>query len=283
MIQDNLTAPLVVSSSGATNRGHKRPHNEDSFIAEYPVFLVADGMGGHEAGDIASAIVIDCFRQFVGRESVTPSEIVEAVATAQSRVGDLSDSRNRGAGSTVTGAISSRDTNGDRTWVIVNLGDSRTYRASVTGVEQVTRDHSLQQELIARGEADSENVGAIAQRNVITKAVGDRVSIPDLWALPFVNGERILVCSDGLTTEVSDDEVERVLGSTDNAELAAGKLVAAALAHEGRDNVTVVVVDVIEGGLDRAYRPSRWYEFGVAAQDADDAEDTDTIPRERVR
>ena len=271
--------PLLLSISGATNRGNRRSQNEDSFIAEYPVFLVADGMGGHDAGDIASSTVIECFRPFVGRDSVSPEEIADTIDRAQRVVGQLARTKERGAGATLTGVIASRNGLGERTWIVVNMGDSRTYRIAADGLQQLTVDHSLQQEFLASGRPDAIEAASLVTRNVITRAIGDGVSHADFWALPFVNGERILVCSDGLTTEVTDDVVADILATYPSVEQTAVRLVDAALDNQGRDNVTVIVIEVLEGGRDAGWGPSDWYSFEARA--VEDDGDTNTVPRER--
>lgn len=243
-------APLTLNASGASNRGLQRALNEDSFLADFPVFIVADGMGGHDAGDRASAAVIDVFRSLVRRDDLRPEEVLPLVAAAQQAVAEIASETTRGAGSTLSGAIAVRHDNGERHWLILNVGDSRVYRAIGDRFEQLTVDHSLAQELIERGELDPSEAHAFAGRNVITRAIGDPESEPDFWLVPMVSGERLLVCSDGLTGELSDETIKVGLTFGGSTEHTATTLINQALEHGGNDNITVVIVDVLEGGID---------------------------------
>ncbi len=274
--------PLLVSASGATNTGNVRSQNEDSLLAEYPVFLVSDGMGGHEAGDVASAMVVECFRSFVGRDFVATHEVVDAIAHAQRIVSDLSEHRDRGAGATLTGVIATRDGAGQRAWLAINIGDSRTYLRDAVALRQVTVDHSLLQEALDATNADPAMVAGVVKKNVITRAIGDDVSSADYWLVPLVNGTRILACSDGLTGELTDSEMDAILQSFPSSEDAVIELVEGALDRAGRDNITAVVIDVLEGGQDYAGEVAA-YAFDPHGSDEDDDGDTVTRPRSERR
>ena len=130
-------------------------------------------------------------------------------------------------------------------WLVLNVGDSRTYRMAGAVLEQVTQDHSEVAELVAAGVVAAEDASRHPRRNVVTRVLGGgspQVE-PDVWLLPVSPGDRMLVCSDGLTDELSDARIEAELRATDDAQEAADRLVAAALAAGGNDNVTVIVVD----------------------------------------
>jgi protein phosphatase len=243
-------APGVVTLAVGvrTDTGNRRAANEDSVLAESPVFVVADGMGGHEAGDRASAAVVAAFDRYarVG-ERASIDGVRMALAAAEAAVEGLATGSARGAGSTVTG-VALVDHEGLPCWLVFNVGDSRVYRQLGTDLQQVTIDHSLGQELVDSGELRREDLREFPRRNVITRAIGAVDSAADSWLLPITNGERLLICSDGLTSEVTDEAIRATLTMTGRADAAADALVERALEAGGRDNITVIVVDVVSGG-----------------------------------
>lgn len=226
----------------ATDRGRLRALNEDSLLAYPPIFLVADGMGGHEAGDVASKLVIDEFSALVGRESVTADEIHEYFGRTAQRIRETLVGKT--GGTTVAGAaITEHD--GGKYWLVFNIGDSRVYRFADGELEQISVDHSVVQELVDRGDIDSECARVHPERHVVTRAVGTGVSPePDYWMLPAGQHDRLLICSDGLTTELTDAQVQDALATLADPQQAADWLVEAAVKAGGRDNVTIIVVDV---------------------------------------
>ncbi|HEY1105929.1 MAG TPA: protein phosphatase 2C domain-containing protein [Agromyces sp.] len=239
-----------LSAAAATDVGLVRRANEDAALAERPVFVVADGMGGYEAGDRASAAVVAAFREHVaGRTVATLADVRTALATASDAVAAVAATTDRGAGSTVAG-IALVDDEGEPAWLVFNVGDSRVYRHHGTVLEQLTVDHSLGQELVDNGALAPEDLATFERRNVITRAIGAPDSTADSWLLPVINGERLLICSDGLTSEVSDEGIRATLTMSGRPESAAAALVQRARQAGGRDNITVVVVDVVTGGLD---------------------------------
>jgi PPM family protein phosphatase len=240
--------PLQVSAGARTDRGRRRTVNEDAFLAEYPVFVVADGMGGHEAGDLAAAAVVDAFRPLVGRDDLAPAHVTEAVRAAHRTVAALASSTRRGAGSTLAGVVAV--SHGDvRRWLVINVGDSRVYRLLSNRLDQLTVDHSVAQELVEQGRLARDEVAEYRGRNVITRAVGDDQSEADYWLLPVVTGERLLVCSDGLSGELPDEALRAGLTLGGSTEQTAHTLVDHAVERGGRDNITAVVVDVLAGGI----------------------------------
>lgn len=271
--------PVSVAWGAASDVGRRRTLNEDAFLAAPPLFLVADGMGGHQAGEIASATVVDEFARLSGRASLTIHDVQEALRTARSRVDALPEGGGAGAGTTLAG-VAVVDVDGEGYWLTVNLGDSRTYRLSEGELEQVSVDHSVVQELIDAGQLDAASAARDARRNVITRAIGaGSDSEADFWLLPAEEGDRILVCSDGLPTEVDDARIREILAAESHPQAAADRLVAEAVAAGGRDNVTAVVVDAlavrVRGGRDRADT--------VPTAAAFDEIDGDTLPRARAR
>jgi len=241
-------ASVTLVFAGLTDPGMKRTANEDSFFAESPVFLVADGMGGYEAGDRASGAVVDAFRAHVrGPGYPTLDDVRDALIAAESGVADVAASTSRGAGSTVTGVVLVEH-EGIPHWLVFNVGDSRVYRHEGGDLEQLTTDHSLGQELIDQGKLAREDLNSYGERNVITRAIGAADSTADSWLMPVTNGERLLVCSDGLHSELDDESIRATLTMSGRPESAADALVQRAKLAGGRDNVTVIVIDVISGG-----------------------------------
>ncbi len=243
-------AALQLTVAALTDPGLKRTVNEDSYIAASPVFLVADGMGGYEAGDRASAAVVAAFRsQIDGADYVQLEQVRDALLAADDRVADVAESTSRGAGSTVSGAVIVEHA-GSPHWLVFNVGDSRVYRHVGSELTQVTVDHSLGQELVDRGELRREDMNSFAERNVITRAIGAPDSLADSWLLPVVNGERLLICTDGLHSEVDDEGIRAMLTMGGRPESAADALMRRAKRNGGRDNITIIVLDVVSGGAD---------------------------------
>jgi serine/threonine protein phosphatase PrpC len=230
-----------------TDTGRKRKVNEDSVLVSSPVFLVADGMGGYEAGDRASAAVVDAFRALAGVGYGTLAGIRDALIDADARVAVVADSTKRGAGSTVAGAVLIEH-DGEPHWLVFNVGDSRVYRHYGSDLEQLTIDHSLGQELVDSGELQPQDLATYADRNVITRAIGAADSTADSWLVPVVNGERLLICSDGLTSELDDESIRASLTMGGKPESVVTSLVQRANDSGGRDNISVVVIDVVSGG-----------------------------------
>jgi serine/threonine protein phosphatase PrpC len=237
---------VVLNVASLTDTGLKRAANEDSVLAASPVFLVADGMGGHEAGDRASAAVVAAFEP-LGGAAVEVDDVRAALARAAEVVESIAAAHKQGAGSTVSG-VALVDHEGAPHWLVFNVGDSRVYRHHRNELVQLTIDHSLGQELVDAGELRAEDLPTFAQRNIITRAIGAADSAADSWLLPVIDGERLLLCSDGLSGEVSDEAIRATLTMCGRPETAASALIRRALQAGGRDNVSVVVIDVISGG-----------------------------------
>ena len=239
---------LELSVAAVSDAGLKRPGNEDSYLAQGSAFVVADGMGGYESGDKASAAVVAAFRERFGAGDIRDFAAVhEALVDADERVAVVAQGTQRGAGSTATGIVAViHDAN--PYWLVFNVGDSRVYRHSGSELEQLTKDHSLGRELVDAGELAPEDLATFKDRNVITRAIGAADGLADSWLVPVIDGERMLLCSDGLHGEVQDEAIRAILTMNGRTETVAKALVDRALANGGRDNVTVVVVDVISGG-----------------------------------
>lgn len=244
----------------ATDAGGRRTVNEDAVLAEPPVFLVADGMGGHVHGSMASTAVVEAFTDFARSltrgQAVQPADVLGAVADAQARIrqGLRTDNgaaapapgeRGPTAGSTVAGAVLTHH-EGSAYWLVFNIGDSRIYRYDEHGLAQISTDHSVVQELLDAGAIDLWAARRHPQRNIITRAVGSGEDVePDFWMLRANSPQRLLLCSDGLVTELSDQHLGAALGGGGGPQWVAQQLLQDAVADGARDNVSLVVVDLI--------------------------------------
>nr|WP_309067591.1 protein phosphatase 2C domain-containing protein [Microbacterium sp.] len=234
----------ILTWAGATHRGRKRDINQDALLTAYPLFVVADGMGGHIGGEIASASTIDRLQRMVGKGPVSPEAIEKALTKAVRDIGDHPDTTDEGTGTTVTGVYLDI-TEDDATWVALNIGDSRVYIQRDDALAQVTTDHSLVQELVAAGRLSPEEAENHPYGNVITRAVGpSEGAVPDYVRLDVRDGDRFVICSDGLTKELTDYGILHFLRLHDDPAAAVDAMLEAALENGGRDNITIVVLNV---------------------------------------
>ncbi|WP_114856406.1 PP2C family serine/threonine-protein phosphatase [Brachybacterium sp. YJGR34] len=251
MIDPSLSDPdqpgtIRVVSAATTHVGHVRATNEDSILDAAPIYLVADGMGGHNAGEVASAIAVEEFEKLTIQENVTVEQLGDALSSAATRIGELGGESTLGAGTTVS-LVATMVLDEVGYWVVLNLGDSRVYRLSADIFEQVTVDHSVVQELMDRGELTPEQARMHPYRHMVTRALGaGPESDPDYWLIPAETGDRMLICSDGLTGEVDDATIERVLRSPSDVRTIGEDLVRLALDGGGHDNISVVLVEAVE-------------------------------------
>ena len=242
----DIEGTIRVVSAAATHVGHVRATNEDSVLNASPIYLVADGMGGHNAGEVASAIVVEEFEKLTLQENVTVEQLGEALRSSATRIGELSGESTMGAGTTVA-AAATMVLDGIGYWVVLNLGDSRVYRLSGEIFEQVSVDHSVVQELMDRGELTPQQASTHPYRHMVTRALGAGPdSDPDYWLIPAETGDRMLICSDGLTGEVDDAVIEKVLRGPADVRTLCDDLVGRALDAGGHDNISVVVVEAVE-------------------------------------
>lgn len=248
---------MQVVSAGRTEVGCVRKHNEDNFLMEpdLGLFVVADGLGGHAAGEVASRIVVEKIGQFithsVERDKTWPVEYDTSLPYDGNRLkaallladqGILQDIRSNpereSMGSTVVACL----VNGEAV-TLVHVGDSRAYLLNPTGIQQVTRDHSWVAEQVANGILTPDEARRHPFRNVITQALGNGgeldISVRELRASEL---DRILLCSDGLSGMIQDEEIWDIVRNAPDMEEAAGRLVAKAMANGGEDNITVVIV-----------------------------------------
>lgn len=245
--------PIELRAGAATHAGRRRKINEDALLAQAPLFLVADGMGGHDAGDRASAAVIAEFSALLGVPYLSIDDVRAALRRARTRV-DAIVSGGRAAGTTLTGVVVA-EVGGVGYWLTVNVGDSRTYRYAHGILEQISVDHSVVQELVDAGVLADEDVGSDSRRHEITRAIGaGSGGEADYWMVPAEPGDRMLVCSDGLSGELSAQRLRDILDAEADPQGAATRLVHEALVHGGRDNVTAIVVDAVRvAGADDVY------------------------------
>lgn len=245
------TAPRLAVAA-RTDRGRRRELNEDALFAADPCFLVADGMGGHELGDAASKAAISAFTErFTAPGEASLQSVDAAIDDARVRVNAVAAQTQRGAGCTLSGAIRVMH-EGVPHWYVLNVGDSRVYLQRGNLLQQLTIDHSLRSERLSAGD----NLGAQTPRNIITRALGSDDDRHDAWLLPLETGSRLLVCTDGLTSEVTDDQLQAVLAAGGRSDSVVEKLLCRALDGGGRDNVSIVLVDVLSGGVEMPFADS---------------------------
>ncbi len=228
----------------ATDVGRIRRANQDHHLVRDGLFVVADGMGGHSGGEIASEVTVDALRES-GVVS-TLDELIDQIQEANAQV--VARGRRepalRGMGTTVC-LLADLSRAGPHRLGIANVGDSRLYRLTDDGVHQHTADHSLVEALVRSGRLSRAEAAIHPQRNIVTRALGiDEKVLVDAWELVPVTGDRYLICSDGLFGEIGAPEISEVLHSLADPQEAAEDLVSRACAAGGRDNVTVVVVDI---------------------------------------
>lgn len=227
----------------ASDRGLVRPANEDSFFLRPGLYAVSDGMGGARAGEVASQMA--CFGLMgIDPVSAGPAELSGVVVSINRAITGRSAADNAlmGMGTTLTAALIR-----DGRLILAHVGDSRAYLLRQGGLTQLTEDHSWVGEMVRRGELTPAQAAVHPHRSVITRALGTEAEVvPDVSETPVAPGDRLLLCSDGLSGMVTDEAIAGVLRSGGEPQGVAEELVRAALAGGGEDNITVVVVDVLE-------------------------------------
>jgi len=258
----------------ATHVGQIRAQNEDNLVAVDGVFVVADGMGGHEAGEVASQIAVERIRADLDVDGLPEaSTVVDSISNANGDIfrAAIANPGQAGMGTTVTAiavigdklagrGAPNLDVNDDgkmtpiraaqpsEALVLANVGDSRTYLLRHGRLRRVTVDHSYVQELVSTGHISEDEARTHPRRNIITRALGIEPDVKvDWWTLPLIRGDRFLLCSDGLVDEVADPDILETITTLKDPQEAAERLVAQANEAGGRDNITVIVVDVLEG------------------------------------
>jgi PPM family protein phosphatase len=243
----------IVEQVGRTDVGRQRSVNEDALVLAPPFFAVADGMGGARAGEVASAMAADAFEGEHDSGEDAEAQLSRILREANRRIYDLAvaDDSHRGMGTTVTAAKVSGDEVS-----LGHVGDSRAYRLRDGELKQLTRDHSLVAELERSGQITPEAAEHHPQRSIITRALGPEPDVQvDTYTLAGRAGDLFLICSDGLTSMISDDELAAILRSASSLDEAADSLVRAANQSGGKDNITVVLFRLGDGGAEPAPPP----------------------------
>ena len=249
----------VAEQFSHSDTGRQRRGNEDAFLERAPLFVVADGMGGAQGGEVASRIAIELFADDLDiEEAADPAERLagraeEANAEIYARAQD--DAELTGMGTTLTAAYV-----GPVEVSFAHVGDSRAYRFHDGHLERLTHDHSLVEELIRQGQLTEEEAEEHPQRSIITRALGPEPDVDvDIVTLDGVDGDVFLLCSDGLTSMVSESDVERIVAGSATLAAAGKALIAAANKAGGRDNITVVLfrLEEVDGATPREPAPPR--------------------------
>jgi serine/threonine protein phosphatase PrpC len=259
----------ISDSAGTTDAGRKRRRNEDALVLHPPLFAVADGMGGAQAGEVASRLAAAVFREFHDADELEPEERVAAIIQeANRRIYERarSDAQVSGMGTTITAALLS-----DAGVAIGHVGDSRAYRLRQGRLEQLTEDHSLVADLVRSGRLSPEEADTHPQRSVITRALGTDPEVDvDTFFVPAEPDDVFLLCSDGLTTMVGEEEIVETIGKSSTLEQATKALVKAANRAGGEDNITVVLFSL----SGEAEVPEETAVAPVEPRDEPDLEDT---------
>ncbi len=237
---------MKLTPGGSTDKGQVRDGNEDGYVVDrrLQLFAVADGMGGHRAGEVASATALEALRAAIA----SGTGLGDAITNANTAVHDKSaaDTELTGMGTTLTAVVP------DGHGILVgHVGDSRAYLLRDGELRQLTTDHSLVEELVREGRLTEQEAAVHPQRSIITRALGvDEAVEVDVYSVPLEAGDRLLLCSDGLTTMLRPDDIAGLLRRESDPTRAANLLVDAANAAGGEDNITTIVIDVEEDGID---------------------------------
>lgn len=247
----DLTSPSLSNPSGlrfdagaATLVGQVRKANEDNYLVTDHLVAVADGMGGHAAGEVASALAVEVLSGVATSHDIRV--VTDAVIEANSQIflRSVSGSSERGMGTTLCVAAVVADGDGEGL-AILNVGDSRVYLLANDELHQLSEDHSLVESMVRAGTLTEAQAAVHPQRNVITRALGvDGDTAVDAWMLRPADGDRLLLCSDGLYNELSNQVIQEILSTSATPDRAADELSILANESGGRDNITVVVADI---------------------------------------
>ncbi|MGZ8649274.1 MAG: Stp1/IreP family PP2C-type Ser/Thr phosphatase [Solirubrobacteraceae bacterium] len=254
---------IIAEQWHGSDRGRQRQGNEDNFFVRSPLFVVADGMGGAQAGEVASQMAVDSFDQ--GLPDGPPAEgLTQVVEAANRRIHERSqtEAQRAGMGTTVTAAYV-----GEGEVTIAHVGDSRAYLLRDRDLIRLTRDHSLVGELVARGKLTEEQAESHPQRSVITRALGPEPDVQvDVQAYQARRGDRFLLCSDGLTSMIPEARVKQILEGTEALDEAGRELIAAANEAGGRDNITVLLFRLEDVATGPATEPGVTSEHETGAE-----------------
>lgn len=244
-------ADIKINAFGKTDVGLMRTINQDSiFVSTQPIgnlpnlFIVADGMGGHKAGDVASREAIERFVKYACTTHMSdPANILDAgIISVNKDIFDMANSNRDYSGMGTTFVAASLVENHV---YIANVGDSRLYLIG-RDIRQITRDHSLVEDMVRMGVLEREEARTHYKKNVITKAIGvadDKTSTPDIFEIEVKNGDKLLLCSDGLTNMVEDYDIKKIVKDNDSIEDAVRELIRQANENGGKDNISAILIE----------------------------------------
>ena len=242
---------MLLKHGVATDTGNVRPQNEDAYVTSEQLFAVADGMGGHNAGEVASALATSLLLERAAGQTLTPEWFVDAITVINRTIHESAaeSTERRGMGTTICALAlvqPQEESSEPQQVALANVGDSRIYLARSGTFRQLSVDHSYVQELVTEGLITEEEARVHPRRNIVTRALGidDRVAV-DSWLIPLFSGDRFILCSDGLVDEVPTADIAALAAQQKEPQIIADALVALAKRNGGRDNITVVVVDAI--------------------------------------
>jgi protein phosphatase len=245
----------AIETTHRTDTGRARRGNEDALFARPPVFAVADGMGGAQSGEVASRIAVEAFEWGLPANGSGEDRLAELTRAANRQIYELSHAgdEHAGMGTTLTAALLD-----DGQVAIAHVGDSRAYMFRSGELVRLTRDHSLVEELVSRGKLTEEQALGDPRRSIITRALGPEPEVEvDTWSYPVKPGDVILLCSDGLTSMITEAQIAWILGSARSLSEAADRMVEEANQAGGRDNITVILFRVAdEPGLEGVEQPT---------------------------
>jgi len=239
---------MKVRVGARTDIGRSRKRNEDSYLVKEPLFAVADGLGGHKGGDVASSMALQMIESTAAAaDEENLVRLVERIKEANHRVLERGDTDQdlRGMGTTVTALLT-----GDGKAHVVHVGDSRAYRLRGGTFQQLTEDHTLVQRMVREGKLTEEEAAAHPQRSIVTRALGvDEDIAVDQLTLDVLEGDRVLLCTDGLTSMVGRERIQEILQSEAEPQAACDRLIDAANRAGGDDNITAIVIDFVPDQL----------------------------------
>ena len=239
-----------ISWGARSDVGLVRGHNEDSFLLRAPLFVVSDGMGGHAAGEVASSIAVET----IGEQAPSTADDTLLGAAVEAANHAIIEAAEQGKGSPGMGCTASAVYIEGSQMAVAHVGDSRVYLLRNGSLVRVTHDHSYVEELVDAGQITADEARTHPSRSVVTRALGSDIDMyADHFTLEVQNGDRIIICSDGLSGMVPDNEIEALAVSSALPQAAADNLVSASLVAGGADNVTVVVVDILNDGIATAH------------------------------
>ncbi len=240
---------MLVRWGASSDTGILRVQNEDSYLAQEGIFVVADGMGGHNAGEVASAMAIKMLGEAHAKGIADANQLAKTIEQINNSIFEAAANQTdqHGMGTTLTVlALTPNSSSTEVSVAVANIGDSRTYLLRGDEFRQVSVDHSYVQDLVSEGLITRDEARTHARRNIVTRALGIEPTVAvDTWTLPLIIGDRYILCSDGLVDEVTDEAIEKCVKQQIEPQKVTDQLIAIANANGGRDNITVIVVDVV--------------------------------------